>query len=273
MRSYFTIVIGGGRETTRNAAAVGLWQFMQNPDQKKLLLDDPSLTNSAVDEVLHWITPARSRFRGLGGLRLHGKLIRTGDWVVGCQAPANKDERKFEEPRRFDITRDASGRLSLGEGIHLCLGRAVARPELATLIPNVLRAFPDMKPAQEPQCIAENTPPAGSAACPCATYRTCSLSSKTKEELPCLQRVTSPTADWYRRSRQEVEGNEGRYMWQSATVFRESRVNAALSCRAQLATCTWTAGGPPSSARRPGRRGPAGIDRRPARRQPTRLPD
>ncbi|MGM7775786.1 cytochrome P450 [Arthrobacter sp. KNU-44] len=157
MRSYFTILIGGGLETTRNTAAVGLWQFMQNPDQKQLLLEDPSLTNSAVEEVLRWVTPARSRFRVASeDFELHGKLIRTGDWVIASQASANKDERKFKDPHRFDITRDASGHLSFGEGIHLCLGRSLARLELATLLPKVLRAFPDMEVAQEPQWIADN---------------------------------------------------------------------------------------------------------------------
>ncbi|MEE2059141.1 cytochrome P450 [Rhodococcus artemisiae] len=157
MRSYLTILIGGGLETTRNAAAVGLWQFLENPDQRQLLLDDPSLTNSAMEEVVRWVTPGKNRLRIANeAIELHGKTIRAGDWVVAFQASANKDERVFHDPHRFDITRDPNPHLAYGEGIHMCLGRALARLELGTLIPKVLRAFPDLETSAEPTWIADN---------------------------------------------------------------------------------------------------------------------
>lgn len=146
MRTWFVTMIGGGLETTRNAAAVGLWQFMENPDQRQLLLDDPGLINGAVEELLRWVTPAKNRLRiATQDIDLHGRRIRAGDWVVGFLASANKDETVFPDPHRFDITRTPNEHLALGVGIHLCLGRALARLELATLVPKVLRTFPDLE--------------------------------------------------------------------------------------------------------------------------------
>jgi cytochrome P450 len=157
MRSYLAVIIGGGLETTRNTAAVGLWQFLQNPDQRTLLLEDPSLINSAVEEVLRWVTPARSRFRVANeDVELHGRDIRAGDWVIASLASANRDEKQFANPHKFDITRNPNPHLSFGEGIHLCLGRSLARLELASFLPKVLAAFPDMEPVDEPKWIADN---------------------------------------------------------------------------------------------------------------------
>jgi len=157
MRSYLTNIIGGGLETTRNAASVGLWQFLLNPDQRALLLADPSLANSAVEEVVRWVTPGKNRLRVANdGFEWRDKFINRGDWVIAFQASANKDERVFDDPHRFDITRDPSLHIGFGEGVHMCLGRALARLELALFFPRVLAAFPDMEPAGDPTWIADN---------------------------------------------------------------------------------------------------------------------
>lgn len=158
MRTWFVTMIGGGLETTRNAAAVGLWGFMTNPDQRNLLIEDRSLTKSAIEEVLRWGTPTKSRLRvATRDFDFHGKRIKTGDWAVGFLASANKDETVFPDPHTFDITRTPNDSLAFGAGIHLCLGRALARLELATLIPRVLETFPDIHPVSdaEPAWIAD----------------------------------------------------------------------------------------------------------------------
>ncbi|MER7684883.1 cytochrome P450 [Streptomyces sp. NPDC097610] len=160
MRSWFVTIIGGGLETTRNAAAVATWQFMENPDQRQLLLDDPSLTASAVEESLRWVSPTKNRLRIANeDMDLGGKRIRAGDWVIGFLASANKDERVFADPHRFDITRTPNEHLAMGTGIHLCLGRNLARLELATLFAKLLRTFPDLERTEpgEPDWIADGT--------------------------------------------------------------------------------------------------------------------
>ncbi|WP_148085977.1 cytochrome P450 [Actinocorallia herbida] len=160
MRVWFVTLIGGGLETTRNAAAVALWLFMANPDQRELLMNDPDLVNPMIEEALRWTTPAKNRLRIANeDLDLHGRRIRAGDWVIGLLASANKDETVFPDPHRFDITRTPNDHLALGTGIHLCLGRGLARLELATLIPRVLKAFPDLHrtEAGEPDWIADTS--------------------------------------------------------------------------------------------------------------------
>lgn len=160
MKIWFVTMIGGGLETTRNAAAVGTWLFLRNPEQRRLLMDDPTLVNGAVEEVLRWATPAKNRLRlATADFDFHGRRIRSGDWVIGYLASANKDERVFPDPHRFDIRRTPNEHLALGTGIHLCLGRNLARLELASYFSKVLAAFPDLEVAEEgePAWIADRS--------------------------------------------------------------------------------------------------------------------
>lgn len=160
LRSYLKSMIGGGLETTRNASVVGLWRFMLDPQQRQLLVNEPDRIGPAVDEILRWSSPAKNKMRVVTeDMDFHGKRLRSGDWVMGFLASANKDERVFDDPHRFDIRRDASDHLSLGAGIHSCLGRHLARLEMSVLIPRVLQAFPDMQPVDpgEPDWIVDTT--------------------------------------------------------------------------------------------------------------------
>ncbi|MGU3436448.1 cytochrome P450 [Actinomycetes bacterium M1A6_2h] len=158
MKMWFVTMIGGGAETTRNAAAVGMWLFLTNPEQKQMLFEDPSLSKGAVEEVLRWVTPERSRLRvATEDLDFHGKRIRSGDWVVAMLASANRDETVFDNPDAFDITRTPNAHLSLGLGVHLCLGRALARLELDVFFRKMLQTFPDMEPVEEPMWIRDRS--------------------------------------------------------------------------------------------------------------------
>lgn len=140
---WFQALIIGGLETTRNAASVGLWLYLKNPAQRELLVNDPSLSKSAAEELMRWITPARGRLRvARAEFELHGKKIKPGDWVMSFLASANKDERQFDNPHEFDITRTPNEHLALGIGSHLCLGRAVARLELIKFFPKLFQRFP-----------------------------------------------------------------------------------------------------------------------------------
>lgn len=157
MATWCSTIISGGLETTRNAAAVGLWLFLTNPGQRELLLSEPTLIDSAVEEVLRWVTPGPMRLRvATEDIELHGKLIRTNDWVVGVLSSANRDERVFPNAEQFDITRNPNPHLTFGAGTHGCLGRHLARLELATFFPKVLRAFPDMTISEAPTWIADS---------------------------------------------------------------------------------------------------------------------
>src|SRR5690606_698355 len=125
---------------------VGIWLFLTHPEQRRLMAEDPGLVKGAVEEVLRWTTPTRNRLRIANADHdFHGKRIRAGDWVVGMLPAANRDERVFEHPDRFDVRRTPNEHLSFGAGIHMCLGRALARLELATLLPRVFEVLPDIE--------------------------------------------------------------------------------------------------------------------------------
>lgn len=157
IRAWLTALIAGGLETTRNVAAGGVWLFLQNPDQRDLLMKDPALASSAVEECLRWLTPASNRLRIASvDFEFRGRDIRAGDWVIGSLASANKDERVFHDPHRFDITRNPNPHVAFSEGIHMCLGRNLARLELQVFLPRILHALPDLEAVGEPVWAEDN---------------------------------------------------------------------------------------------------------------------
>jgi cytochrome P450 len=121
-------------DTTIHALSAGLRLFAENPDQWALLREDRSLLPDAISEVLRvgapiqWLTRMVVEDRELGGVRLPA-----GSRVVLLYASGNRDERKFPEPDRFDITRKPTGHLSFGKGKHACLGMPLARLEMQVL--------------------------------------------------------------------------------------------------------------------------------------------
>ncbi|MFH5824603.1 cytochrome P450 [Georgenia sp. AZ-5] len=151
IRNWFINLILGGLETSINGLGTGMWQFIENPDQRDLLLSDPSLVPNAVEEVLRWGSPSRVQSRiANDDITIGGKEIKAGDWVFLFAASGNRDESVWEEPDRFNIGRELIDHLSFGEGIHKCLGRNLIRLEMARFFPKFLAAFPKLSLAGEP---------------------------------------------------------------------------------------------------------------------------
>jgi cytochrome P450 len=133
-----------------------MYAFLTNPDQAQLLRDDPSLAMPAVEEVMRWVTPSRTRFRvAARDFEFRGRDIRAGDWVIASLTSANRDERVFTDPESFDIRRNPNPHLGFGEGIHLCLGRNLVRLELAAIFQKTVERFPDMEPVGEPEWLPD----------------------------------------------------------------------------------------------------------------------
>jgi cytochrome P450 len=126
-------VISGGTDTTTAQLAHGLRLFAEHPDQWQALRDDPSLVGRAVEEVLRYepITPFTARI-AREEVVLRDVTIPEGTVVFVCAATGNRDPRVFEEPQRFDITKDrgSSSVLTFGFGAHYCVGAYLARAEL-----------------------------------------------------------------------------------------------------------------------------------------------
>lgn len=157
LRGWFTALILGGIETSRNAIGVGLWQMLENPDQRQLFVDAPvAETGDMVEEVIRWTSPARSLLRvATRDVEVEGKEIRQGDWVLPYLVSANNDERVFEDPDRFNLLRKPNDHMGLGDGIHKCLGRNLVRLEFTLLAKSVLEALPTMEVASEPEWIRD----------------------------------------------------------------------------------------------------------------------
>lgn len=123
----------GGSETSTNAISGGIWLLGTHRDQWELLRSDPdTYLPVMVEEVLRLEGPVQRLFRTTAvDVELHGVTIPAGSMVVINYAAANRDERQFDRPAEFDLTRDNSKRhLAFGFGIHHCLGAPLARREL-----------------------------------------------------------------------------------------------------------------------------------------------
>jgi len=130
------LLLAAGNETTRNAIAHGLLAFAEHPEQWAALRADPAgALDSAVEELIRWASPVNYMTRtATSDVELRGQSIRRGDKVTLLYASANRDERAFTDPDRFDIGRNPNHHLAFGFGPHFCLGANLARIELRALL-------------------------------------------------------------------------------------------------------------------------------------------
>ncbi len=140
-RNFFHLVIFAGNETTRTGITHGAMAFAANPDQWAKLQDDHSLLDSAVEEILRWGTPVlHMRRTATGDTEVAGTKIAKGDKVVMWYCSANRDAEVFNDPFRFDITRDPNPHFGFGGGgSHFCMGAFLARMELKILLEEMLK--------------------------------------------------------------------------------------------------------------------------------------
>jgi cytochrome P450 len=140
-----------GNDSTRAVFTSGVLGLIEHPDQMQLLLDDPSLVEPAVEELLR-MYPAFAHFRRTAtrGVELHGKTIREGDKVLLWYVSGNRDEAVYDDPQRLDVTRNPDHQAFGAGGRHFCLGAALARLELRLLLSETLRRLGDIELAGEP---------------------------------------------------------------------------------------------------------------------------
>ncbi|HUA36217.1 MAG TPA: cytochrome P450 [Candidatus Binataceae bacterium] len=142
------LLILGGQETTRNALTGGMEALMQRPDDRERLARDASLLPRAIEEILRWTSPITHIMRtATRDVEIRDKTIRKGDRVVLWNPSGNRDEEVFEDPYRFDMTRQPNDHLAFGYGEHFCIGANLARLEMRVMLSELLRRMPDMAPA------------------------------------------------------------------------------------------------------------------------------
>ncbi len=147
----FFLLVAAGNDSTKATFCSGMRALMENPVERERLLADPSLIPSAVEESLRMF-PAFAHFRRTAtcDTELHGRQVREGDKVVMWYVSSNRDETRYEDPDRFDVTRNPEHQAFGAGGRHFCLGTALARLELRIMFEETLRRYPSMTIAARP---------------------------------------------------------------------------------------------------------------------------
>jgi cholest-4-en-3-one 26-monooxygenase len=150
----FFLLVAAGNDSTKATYCSGMHALMTNPDQRQLLLDDPSLIPGAVEESLRMF-PAFAHFRRTAtcDTELNGTQIKQGEKVVMWYVSSNRDEARHSEPDRFDVRRTEEHQAFGAGGRHFCLGTALARLELRILFEETLKRYPNIEPAGSPTVV------------------------------------------------------------------------------------------------------------------------
>jgi hypothetical protein len=144
VQSFCNLMIVAGNETTTKLLANALYWLWRNPDQRKLLADDPTLVPRWVEETLRYDNSTQAIGRVTNrALSLHGVEIPERKRVLLLVGSANRDERAFPDADAYDLRRDTNASLSFGQGAHFCLGAALARLEARVVLEEFWRLFPD----------------------------------------------------------------------------------------------------------------------------------
>lgn len=144
--SFVTLLLVAGNETTTNLIGNGTLALGRNPDQLDALKRNPAMLPRAIEEILRYDGPVQATVRftnqpvELGGTELPAKAF-----ALMIVAAANRDPAQFKDPEKFDITRDPNDHVAFGEGIHFCIGAALARMEATVAFELMLARFPRLR--------------------------------------------------------------------------------------------------------------------------------
>jgi len=153
------LILVGGDETTRHVITGGTYELLRDTRRMEALRADPSRIPVAVEEMLRWVTPIQNMARtATRDVELRGQRIREGEKLLLLYPSANRDERVFPDPHRFDIGRTPNEHIAFGFGAHFCLGASLARLELRVFFEELVAAMPDLRLASsdEPELRASN---------------------------------------------------------------------------------------------------------------------
>ena len=141
----FFLLMAAGNDSTKATFCSAMRALMEDPEQMRLLQQDPSLVPAAVEEALRMF-PAFAHFRRTAtcDTELNGQLIRRGEKVVMWYVSSNRDESVYEDPDHFDVLRNPDHQAFGAGGRHFCLGTALARLELRIMLEETISRFPDI---------------------------------------------------------------------------------------------------------------------------------
>jgi cytochrome P450 len=149
--AFAGLLLVAGNETTTNLLSNMIVALLRNPDQLEMLIADPSLIPNAVEETLRYDSPVQMLFRfAREDVELGGEIIPKGSLVWPMLGSANRDETRFPDPDRYDITREVSGQVAFGYGIHFCLGAPLARLETRIAMEELLPVLAEARLPERP---------------------------------------------------------------------------------------------------------------------------
>ena len=143
--STLLLLVVAGNETTRNSISGGILALSENPEEKRKLLEDPSLIPAAVDEIIRWVHPViYMRRTATEDTMIGEQAVRKGDKLALWYMSGNRDEDKWEDPFVFKVGRKGPRHLSFGYGQHLCIGWRLAEIQLRLLLEELLIRYPNI---------------------------------------------------------------------------------------------------------------------------------
>ena len=150
------LLLVAGHETTVNLIAGGMLALLLNPGELARLRADRALLDTAVEELLRYVSPVNdATFRFTGEpVELGGVPIGPGEVVLVALSGANRDASRYADPERLDVGRDAGGHLAFGHGIHYCLGAPLARLEAEIAFGGLLERYGEMTLAVPPEMLS-----------------------------------------------------------------------------------------------------------------------
>lgn len=150
------LVVDGGAETTRTVIGSITRELALRPDVQNQLREHPDLLTNAVEEFIRWVSPILNMRRTATRTHeLHGQTIEEGQELLLLYPSANRDERIYDRPEEFDVTRERNHHVAFGFGTHVCLGASLARLELRVVFEQMLARLPEWRltPGTEPRVV------------------------------------------------------------------------------------------------------------------------
>ena len=153
--SYYVIVATAGHDTTSATIAGGLRALIDNQGELQRLQENPQLMGTATEEMIRWVTPVKEFMRtATADTEVRGVPIAKGESVYLAYVSGNRDEEAFDDPFRFDVSRDPNKHVAFGYGVHFCLGAALARMEISSFFSELIPRLASIELAGTPQLAA-----------------------------------------------------------------------------------------------------------------------
>ena len=144
------LLFATGEETTVNTIGNGILALLSNPEQMEMLIREPTIIQNAVEEILRYDSPVQMTRRiAIDNIEIGHQTIPAGEKIILCLGSANRDPAQFPNPEQLNLNRCENDHLAFGDGIHYCLGAALARSQAQIAINTLVQQFPDLKLASD----------------------------------------------------------------------------------------------------------------------------